>query len=231
MKLLKSFVSILFLTAVIFPQSEDVEIDNRVYNFVERMHVQGFVQSYNSFSLPVSRRMIADKLQEISLKKEQLSVNDNKLLQQFTVEFENELTDTLIQTAGIFNKGDYRFGNTNRYLYYSKEKSKGSLFVSMYGSVDYYQNENNSLSALNIGGIVRGTLADHFGYYVYGSNGKISGSKSMTRYSSVLRNSYKLAEKAEETFFDDTRGYVTFESGDIKVKYGRDYQLLGSGCI
>lgn len=222
-------VFIYFMAA--FAQSEYSETTNGVYQFIERMHVLGYVNNYNSFTIPLPRKVLAEKLYTINLNKSKLSVTDQQLLQRYLREFLFDFSENTSSISGLFNEENYSpvTDSSFNFLYFKSVEKKGSLFISGHLTYDRYTNANGSLNTVNFGGIVRGTLYQHFGYYLYGSNGFLSGNKQQSQYDGVLRSSFKLAEKPDESFFDDTRGYISFDYNDLYVKYGRDYLLVGPG--
>lgn len=67
MKKFLFFISL--LTLQISAQTEYVNINNPVYNFLERMEALQIVENYNNFEIPKTRKEIALYIKEVIAKK------------------------------------------------------------------------------------------------------------------------------------------------------------------
>ena len=81
---MKKFILLFLLFSVqLFCQLEYVQVDHRVYDFLERMNYNHLIENYNSFERPKSRKEIAGYLVEVNGNKAALSAVDKELLQRF----------------------------------------------------------------------------------------------------------------------------------------------------
>jgi hypothetical protein len=85
-------IILLFVSAsVVMGQVELVPVEHRVYDFLRRMDVSGFLEDYNAAQMPISRRDVAHQLSIINAQLSILNNNDKRLLKDFCKEFEYEL--------------------------------------------------------------------------------------------------------------------------------------------
>ena len=82
------FSLLLLSTTVLKAQVELVPSSNKVYDFLDRMSVNGIIENYSSSMVPISRREIARYLKEIKSKSGKISRTDKKFLDDYFVEFE-----------------------------------------------------------------------------------------------------------------------------------------------
>lgn len=216
-------------------QSEFVPAENSVYHFLQKMESLGFISSYNSFEIPKTRKEISQYLIEISQRRTDLRKEDNKYLDDLYVEYEYELYGTLKESSKLFGGSDYNlFSDKEKYLYYLAERGKGNFFVNFLteGQGIYFnQDKGKSYKSFLgvIGGEFRGTITDKFGFYLKGTNGKSFGDKAAALRRIDLRSNYKFNETVDESFFDNTQGYLTADFDAIRFKVGRDNVFIGYG--
>jgi hypothetical protein len=66
---------------------------------------------------------------------------------------------------------------------------------------------------------------------MYGTNGNSFGDKIASLQKRELQYNFKFNEKPEETFFDETYGYLTADFNEVKFKIGSDRNEIGYGNI
>ena len=230
-----TFFLIIFQCFVI-AQTEYVEVVNPVYSFLERMETLHLIEGYNSFLLPKTRNNISEFLKQIIPKGNELNEIDKEYLDDFKTEFEYEILGTLKNSSSIIAKSrNYFADETQRYLYFINSPGKANLFINLLAEGKFlFTNDRelkNSYSATAgiIGGEIRGTLLNKFGFKLRGTNGALFGNKQAGYIINSLRNNYKFNEKPEEKFFDETEGYLTADFDLINFKIGRDKILAGYG--
>jgi hypothetical protein len=227
---------VLLICSVSFAQAEYVPADNRVYEFLERMETLQIIPDYNSFEIPKTRKEIAAYLKSVICNSELLNETDRKFLDDLKVEFEFELYNSLNNSSSLIGNNNYNFFSQNqKYLYYYNEPDKINLFVNLLGEGQFLFKDDlhlkSSYSAFigNIGGNIRGTILNRFGFHIYGTNGNVFGKREAALLRKDLQYNYKFNEVPDETFFDETRGYLTADFNLIKFKYGRDRMNIGYG--
>lgn len=230
------FICIALITfSVSFAQSEYVAVDNRVYEFLERMETLKIIKEYNSFEIPKTRREIAGYLENVMQSGNLLDENDKKILEDLKVEFEYELFGSFKNSSSLTGHNHDFLSQNQKYLYFYNDPGNMNLFINLLAEGQLlYKNDmilKSSHSAFlgDIGGEIRGTLLDKFGFYIYGIDGRLYGNKDAALSRKDLQYNYKFTETPDEVFFDDTRGYITADFNLIKFMYGRDRMNVGYG--
>ncbi len=236
MKLTLIISFLLIIYSVSFAQTEYVPVDNRVYEFLVRMETLQIIPDYNSFEIPKTRKEIAAYLETVISHQQKLDEQDKKYISDLEVEFEYELFGTLKNSSSLIGHGNYNFLSQNqKYFFYYDEPEKINLFVNLIGEGQLLNKNDLQLKSSPsaflgiIGGDIRGTLLNKFGFYIHGTNGSVLGKKEAALLRKDLQYNYKLNEKPDETFFDETQGYLTADFDLIKFKYGRDRMNVGYG--
>ena len=172
------FFFLLASSSAVKAQVELVPPSNNVYDFLDRMSVNGVIENYSSSMIPVSRREIARYLEEIKSKSSKLSRTDKKFLNDYFVEFEYDISGTLKNSSSFFSNlkfSDIFRDKRQKYLY-AKADSNVSFFWDAIGEMDYSGASGDSLGKPHIllaklGTRIRGTLFGSVGYYLRLSNG------------------------------------------------------------
>jgi len=233
---MKKTVLVFLISFNLFSQAEYVNVDNRIYDFLERMNNLRLIENYNSFEIPKTRNEIAQYLERLINSSGQLDESDIKMLEDFKVEFEYELFGTLERSKSFFGGDNYNLlSDDEKYLYYFTKESKMNLFINFIGEGEILLNRNSvinktkSASLANIGGELRGTLLDKVGFYLRGTNGVARGDRNTALLKKELKYNFKFNEKPDENFYDETQAYVTADFDLVKLKLGRDRLNLGYG--
>jgi hypothetical protein len=236
--LIKLLLIILFIASKTYPQAEYVPAANPVYNFLERMENYHLINNYNSFEIPKSRNEIAGLLSQIITNENRLNDIDKRILNDLKTEFELEISGTLNNSASIIGGKDYDlFSQDEKYLFALHDPGKASIFINLLTEGEFitrsafHSDEKYNAFLGTIGGEIRGTFLNKFGFGLRGSNGNVFGEKAGALVRRDLVYNYKLNESPEQTFFDDTEGYLTADFDIIKFKIGRDRINLGYGNV
>ncbi len=236
MRLTFLIVSIVFLSAIAFAQSEYVPSDNRVYDFLERMETLQIIPDYNSFEIPKTRGEVVDYIKRVILSESFLDKADRNFLDDLKVEYEYELFGTLNESERLIDSEGYDFlSQKQKYLYFYDKPGKINLFVNLTGEGNLLlknnvsNNDRPSAFLGIIGGEIRGTILDKFGLFLKGTDGNVFGNREAAYLKSDLKYNYKLNENPDETFFDETEGYISADFNLIRFKYGRDRMNIGYG--
>ncbi len=234
----KIFPIFLLLTVSIFSQSEYVSTSNPIYDFLERMESQLLIDNYNSFEIPKTRKEIAGYLKQIIKDENELDDEDKKILEDLEIEFEYDLSGTLNNSQSILGKSEYNIlSQKEKYLYYYNEPQKFNLFINILGNGELIfnnriNNKNNLSTTLGyVGGEIRGTILNKFGFSLRGINGNVFGNRETALLKNDLRYNFKLTEKPDQAFFDETEGYLTADFDIVKFKLGQDRINIGYGPI
>ena len=233
---MKKLFLLLIISFKLFAQAEYVSVDNRVYDFLERMSILHFLENYNSFEVPKTRMEIANHLTSLLNNSFQLDEADQMMLKDFESEFEYELFGTLEKSKAIFGKDDYNFfSEDEKYLFLFSEKSRMNLFININAEAEGILGKNRpeskfkSAVLFNVGGEMRGTLLGKIGFFLKGMNGIAKGSYDAALLKNELKYNFKFNERPNESFFDETEGYVTADFDLVKLKLGRDRMNIGYG--
>jgi hypothetical protein len=229
---------LIVFTAFLSAQTEYVPVGHNVYDFLDRMDALHIITNYNSFEIPKTRHQIAVYLKESDDKKDKLDGADKASLDDFKAEFELEYSGTLNNSVSLFGNGDYGILNQKeKYIYFQNQPGVGTLFINLTGEGDLLL-RNDRIEDITttaklgiIGGEIRGTILDKFGFFIKGTNGLLSGDKETSYLRNDLRYNFKLNETSGSTFFDETQGYLTADFDLIRFKIGRDKLKIGYGYL
>ncbi len=234
---MKKLAVLLFLLSVAaFAQDDYVSVDNQVYNFLQRMEVLHIIKGYNSFEIPKPRKDIAGYIKQVIANQDKLDKIDKKILKDLEVEFEFDLYGTLKHQQSMIGGNGYNlFSQEGKYLYYYNEPHKANLFVNLLGQGQIigendFQNKSNLSTTVGvIGGQIRGTFLDHFGFSLTGTDGLVMGNKEVARLRTDIRDNFKYNLDTSAAFFDETSGYLTADYDMFRLKFGRDRMRIGYG--
>ena len=238
------FSLLLLSTTVLKAQVELVPSSNKVYDFLDRMSVNGIIENYSSSMVPISRREIARYLKEIKSKSRKISRTDKKFLDDYYVEFEYDIKQTLKNSSSFFSNlkfSDIFRDKKQKYLY-AKTDSSSSVFWDAIAELDYSGADGDSLGKPHIllgklGTRIRGTLFGSVGYYLRLSNGgRLSGDQKDALFASefnpILASTRKFVSEGSKTF-DSFEGYVRYAPKDdwLGLTVGREKLRYGTGFI
>jgi hypothetical protein len=234
----KTLYFFLLLSISIFAQDEYVKSGDPIYNFLDRMEALHLIKKYNSFETPKTRKEIAGYLTEVIKNENQLNSTDKKILNDYKIEYEFDLYGTLSNSQSLIDgKGYDLLSQNQKYLYYYNDPGKFNLFINLLGNGEFIGN-NSSIPKLNgtaslgyIGGELRGTIANKFGFDMWGINGNVFGSRTTAALQQDINYNAKFNQKPDENFFDETQGYMTADFDIVKFKFGRDRLNVGYGPV
>ncbi len=226
-----SFIMAILFFSVSFGQALDCDVPHPVYEFLSRAYNLNMIKEFDNFHLPLQRKYLSGKLREYLANNNLLS-EDRKVAELYLIELDKDYVDSLKQSYNLIAKEAYPFSeNTKRYFFSSYKKNEGNVSVNLVGELKVITNENKTATLGSLGGIIEGSIHNSFGFYLFGTNGKLFGNKTAAYYEPSLKYNYKFNESAQQTFFDDTRGYLTYSNDFLKIKLGRDIQEIGYGFI
>lgn len=229
---------LLFFASSGYAQIGYIEVNNPIYDFLDRMQSLHVIQNYNSFEIPKTRKEITKQLNEIIAVKDKLNSIDTKTLNDFIVEFNFDLsfsTESYYSLFGDTTNSQF-FNQKEKFIYFYTDSSKFNTFINFVGSGEYlYSNDNENSTNANaslftFGGEFRGTINNNFGFYARATNGLYFGDKELAYFKSNLRYNYKYTSDHDSSnFFDETIGYLSAEFDHINFKIGRDRVNIGYG--
>jgi hypothetical protein len=229
-------VLLILCTMTVYGQTEHVDIYNPVYRFLERMDNHNIIRQYNSFEIPKSRKEIAFYLQQVIEQRGKIGSTDQNILSDLETEYEKELYNTTKNSVRIINGSGYNFLHENEKFLYFRNAENFDIYINLIAGAGYIHRNikdefNNNAAFVNAGGIIRGNISDRFGFYIKGTNGNIFGNTRAALADKRLAQNFKFTEKPDESFYDETEGYLTADFDLIRFKFGRDRIRLGYGDI
>jgi hypothetical protein len=227
-------ITLVSFSALNFAQSEYVESTHNIYQFLDKMSDTHILENYNNFEKPLTRKYISEFLKKIGEQKNKLSDIDKCIYDDYLSEFEYELYGTINKSQSLTTGEDYDlFSQNEKYFFFNTDKDQVALFINLFGNYNYLgvlsSTKNNNASLGVLGGLLRGTFLNKFGYLFKVSNGKMFGNKQTALMNNNLKNNWKFNEKPSESYFDDTEGYLTADFDLVRFKFGRDRLLVGYG--
>jgi hypothetical protein len=238
------FSALLFTAGTANAQVELVTSSDRVYNFLDRMLINGIIQNYTSSIAPISRREIANLLTEINTKRAKLSSTDKKFLDDYLTEYSYDITKTLKKSSLLFSKFNVNdiFSNKKQKYLYASADSNSSVFWDAIGEIKYIGANGDSLGKPHIllgqlGTRVRGTLFNSVGFYLRLSNGvRLGGTQQdgvfAAEFDPVLASTRKFISEGSKTY-DSFEGYLRYapEKDWLGLTIGRESMDFGTGFI
>ena len=82
-----AFYLLFFITGTVFSQQENVPLENPVYDFLKIMSVKKVIGSINDDNPNMSRMEVAEFVNQISIKENQLSKTEKELYDKYRIEF------------------------------------------------------------------------------------------------------------------------------------------------
>lgn len=238
---IKSIIRLFTLLSLIFAcklfaQAEYVSSDRYVYEFLYRMDALQLIENYNAFEIPKTRKQIANYLHEIIQNEEKLSDIDKNILNDLKKEFEYELSETLNNFESIIGGNSYNLlGQNEKYLFYYDDPGNANIFINLLAEGEfiyrYSDNVSKSTQLGIIGGEIRGTFLNKFGFLLNGNQGQVFGNKETARLRKNVEYNFKYNLVPDEGFFDETYGYMSADLNLINFKLGRDRINIGNGVL
>lgn len=243
-KLFKVLILAFLFGNPLFAQVGYVDYNNPVYSFLERMNSLHILKDYNNFELPKTRRQIGVYLNSILKNKNKLTSTDQRILADFLIEFEYETKGMVNKFSSLLPalKLNSLLSENEKYLYSYHDSTKTSLFVNFVGDAQYLflsepvKNYLQNTTVFNFGGLIRGSLFNHFGFSIKATNGTFTGNRQLTLTTGPRRYNYKLQNDVTSSnlghnFFDQTEGFLLADYNFLQFKIGRDRQSIGYGPV
>jgi hypothetical protein len=225
-------------------QVELVPASNKIYDFLDRMLINGIIKNYSPSMAPISRREIAGLLEEINGKKSKISKTDKKFLDDYLIEYEYDISHPLKNSSPLFSisKISDIFSDKKQKYLYAKADSNSSVFWDAIGEINFIGADGDSLGKPHLllgqlGTRLRGTLFGSVGYYIRLSNGvKLGGTQKDAVFASefepVLASTRKFVSEGGKTF-DSFEGYLRYAPAKdwLGLTIGRESLRFGTGFI
>lgn len=244
-KIIYFFSAVLFLNiGVIFSQVELVPVTNPVYDYLDRMFINKIIGNYSSSMLPLSRREIAVYLTEINSKKTKITKTDKKLLDDYLLEFEYDVSGSLKNSSEFFSKkgvGELFSNKKRKYLLFTAD-SNVSFFWDAAADLRYIGTDGDSTGKPHVllgqlGTRLRGTILKTVGVYLRLSNGiRLGGEREdaekIAFVDPILSSTRKFISEGAKTF-DSFEGHLRYAMPNdlVAVTAGRDAMKFGTGFI
>lgn len=244
--MIKKVFLLLFLICItpqLYSQLEYAPVSHPVYEYLKRMSLKGVITDYNSATLPLSRQKISEFLIVIENSKNKLGKTDQRVLNDFLVEFSYDITNNLKKSYSLFSdfKSFSVFDNDRQKYLYAYNDSNVSFFWDATGFVSQRSSKgdslgNNSILLGEIGTRFRGTLYNSVGYYLRMSNGqKIKGEKKDIDFAIATNPKFKANTKFtyENSNFDTYEGYLKYSTPNewLSLVAGKEALTYGYGYI
>jgi hypothetical protein len=231
-------VAIITVTLVsdrLHAQAETVPADHSVYEFLYRMEVMRLLPRYHGTVVPLSRKKVGEYISQLYEQRDKLSATDRKLTVLYYTEFVYDIERQVRNSTSLFSgkhRDDGLIGistNRQKYLYFWYDTSGYSMFVDGAFSVNHRvrspaetgESNNRFVNLINIGGRIRGTLHERFGYYVDASAILIQGSRNLAREENRVIHSHSF-RRSDENYAERSMGYIRYDAGIAGIQLGRE---------
>jgi Capsule assembly protein Wzi len=219
-------------------QVENVPVNNQVYEFLDRLGIEGILPLYSNASIPMSRGEVAGYLRQ-AREAGRLSAVEQEYLSKFSREFAHELglghdgDEVLLgPLAGTPHSVGNRYADREKYLFALTDTTV-SMFVEALGDIEFRKISGDTYGGTNatignIGGRIRGTVGSVLGFTLQSTNGQLWGDRNLALSDSRLAGNFKFNE-LDSPNFDFTESYLRAELADVGVQFGREFCRIGLG--
>lgn len=232
----------LFFAAVGHPADRwsSVPLNHSVYDFIDRMQTRGVVEPRGEIR-PWSRdqvvTIISSLLDSLRQYPDLLSESEIARLHEFRLDFSDELPEhDRIETAPrsiAFRpdriKGWLHQRHLLHYQYDGNDFYANLFFREKMTFHSFNQNyDNESIFQHSGGGILRGNLGSHLGFYVHAANYREDGSRDYTMKESADHYGFVSSFGTYATY-DRTDAHLAVNLPWLRVKYGKELITWGPG--
>lgn len=226
--------------STVVAQVENVPVGNPVYRFLDMMETRGLVGRYFDAVKPLARREVAMFLEEVREHESRLSETEQEFLEEYRREFQFDLDRSPAAYRSMMDPPDSTRFSLSRSLFAPGEKfivgtsdSSHSLFVNglVTGDARGISGDalgNESAQYVQFGIRFRGTLFNHLGYYLEGTNAQFWGSRELLQRDPVISQTHTIYVTDTQNF-DFTEGYLKYGGEIASVQLGRERLLWGTG--
>lgn len=222
-KIISLSLFIILVQFSLYSQTETYPVSEPVYNFLKQLSVRGVISNYDDLIIPLSRKKIVSFLNEALHKKEELTSSEADIVYSWLKKMElPNNTDSFVYN---YNKP---FGNGNTYLYVHQDSEYALQMNPMISFKSLFSRESKSAAhLLTLGGKISGSYSN-IGFSLFVSNGTQFGDRNLAEFEKTVRYSYTF-NNFHMSFFDNTEGYIRYESKRFSAEIGRERTLWGSG--
>lgn len=218
------FSFLVFASGIAFSQIVFEPVPSPVYEFLNRLSVKGIID-YNNELLPVSRKLIAEKLIEAESKSADLSSLEMKELAYYKQEFFPEIeiiNPGFIESTIIFN--DDSDAGFRPFLYIDK-----NFTISADPILGFKRDVNNNLNH-RWNGLKFSGYYSRIGFnFYFRDNEEVSREvdveKKFTREPGIIVQKHRL----ESLEYSDVRGMISYSWDWGSFDFGKEYLQWGSG--
>ena len=215
-----------------FGQVELVDVRNPVYGFLKRMQLKDIIPDYNSSAIPVSRGQVGKYLLTIKNNLTKLTSTDKKILKDYEVEFEYDMTGKTVSQNNLFTKaGMYNLLNRDKqkHLYFYTDSAK-TFFGDFIGAMSLRGSSGDSIGDNSIflgspGLQVRGTFHNSVAYFLAVGKGYFSNADDSDI---IFAADTDPALKGNYSFYNDRKNFNSFE-GYLRYQTKGDWLALTFG--
>lgn len=215
------FIFLLFLSSHVIGQNVNVPLDYWGYRFLDRLETKGLFKTHDLRTRPISRKTFAELVRTAQKAESQhpnlFSRTERQLFDQMQSDFRDELAQTGLNVQHLRHEPHLL----------KWAEPHGKAYFDLYGRQSIISNRGEQyqpddlLSETTMGGILRGSLDEHAGFYVDARN-------AVTRGSDVKDESFDLSKgspvvtSGPNVIRDRAIAYFIFGKPWARLELGRD---------
>ncbi len=227
---MKAFLLIIVFIAsgVVFAQDIRTVPQSNLLSLTQRLNSAGLISTRDYFFKLKPSVFIANDFRRYPETPGELNPSEIALFRHSETQYSYDLTGDLNRYS-VTVGSPYSLLNDSIYnVFYSESENDYSFFMNgiMESDVSTDLHNGTNSSYLKAGMILGGRINDFY-YYFSATNGSASGDKNNYLRISSFRQNFKFNEKPESSFFDETHGFISYQTKHLSIKLGRDYVLLG----
>ncbi len=225
-------------------QVEHVPISHPVYEFLDRLGVEGVLPAHSSSMVPLERGEVSALLRTAASFRSSIAdvgggdvegATLDKYLKEFTPDAGSRPGEDLVLLGPHESFGAFIAGLASQKQKYlvAYADSFITVYGELLGSAEYRSLNGDSRGDVDatlgtIGGRFRGTIAGKVGYLLQSTNGVLWGNRTFALSDPRLATNVKLNEPNSRNF-DVTEAYLRYSFGWGGVQFGREFASQGVG--
>ena len=225
-------------------QVEHVPVSHPVYEFLDRLGVEGVLPAHSSSMVPLERGEVTALLRRAAALRSSIGnagggdvewATLDKYLTEFAPDAGLRPEEDMVLLAPHESFGAFVDGLTGQKQKYlvAYADSFITVYGELLGSAEYRSLHGDSRGDVDatlgtIGGRFRGTIAGKVGYLLQSTNGVLLGNRTFALSDPHLATNVKLNEPNSRNF-DVTEAYLRYSFGWGGVQFGREVVSQGTG--
>ena len=206
-----------FFPLIILAQTQLINNNHIIYNYLEYLHTSGNISEYNGLILPLSKKQLI----EVILQNKIGNANN------YSFEYAKNLNNSVFDSISVLTGSFYEIYEKNIISYSDSTLNFGINPILELKSIII---KNKSAVLVNYGGKIALEYGKNFTALLEAYNGYIGGEIEVAKSDKRVSNSFSV-NNTKIKYFDGTRGYINYETNNLKLFLGRNELIWGVSVL